>query len=148
MAVLTIPHTFQDGVNETASGVQVNENFAAVKAAVDPNTVVAEAVNAGNAPSKYQGVVQRLEARSVLSLPELGSGGAGTYTEPGINFPEACAFAIIGGFICYADVGRTALSAGFVQLLAGVSGKSPTVTYYNPNGFYVFPRVLIVAWGR
>lgn len=32
---VTIPHKFKDGVGETASGVQVDDNFDAVKVAID-----------------------------------------------------------------------------------------------------------------
>lgn len=71
---IVIPHVFQDGVNETASGVQVDENFDVLKSAVE-GVEGTTASNSATLAALITGFGQTGLRAQVGSLSAPGSGG-------------------------------------------------------------------------
>lgn len=96
----TLPHIFQDNVNETASGVQINENFSVTKAQVEALEALI--------PS---GPNQARVARS-LATPYTPNGTKKTLVTVDVELPRGSALQFKSGGVVVAEVFNAEANGG------------------------------------
>lgn len=159
MAVV-YPHSFQDNVGETASGVQVMDNFNVLKVLLEGKLTgenMAASIKDGAAGTASlrtlgTGAAQALSTANLKATelaPTIGPTGLFGYVDSTVDYPTACQFAWLSGWLCYSDAGHTAgVANNAFNCTVAPSGKNLSVGVQNGSGITLYPRILVVTIGH